>query len=45
MILTYSVLAFFVIAGGVMTCSFKEARRIKVPCKDTQAPTYPTRDR
>ncbi|MFT6423407.1 MAG: hypothetical protein ACJA2K_002158 [Thalassolituus sp.] len=45
MLLTYAVLAFFVISGGIITCCLKEARSIKVPCKSLQAPTYPTRNR
>ena len=45
MLLSYLILSFFIVAGGIATCSMKEARRLHVSCENLRAQHYPTRRR
>jgi len=45
MLLSYIILAFCIVGGGIATCFMKEARKLQAPCENTNVQTYPVRRR
>ncbi|WP_300428344.1 hypothetical protein [Thalassolituus sp.] len=45
MLLSYLILSFFIVGGGIATCCMKEARKLQAPCNSLNVQPYPTKRR